>query len=517
VVSDGPHGAANLPTSQPLNLPIARSPSKTLLALLGAFVAGVVAHAFDERRWADPLLLAAVASAFVPIGVVWRSRAARLSCACLALAVLGVARYDAALPTGERAEAVPPAHEAAFTGTVAEEPRDSLKGTVLVMDRVFVSGQEGEKAVLMFRLPVDVSVGDELGWRCRMRTRDAVQRERSDRDAAWTCVPDAPPRRIAEAGINAANGLLGAKRAMRRLAGALLPEPGSSLLLGLLIGDRGGIPPDLTADFRATGTSHILAVSGYNVHQVVEFAFVVCALCAIRRRRAIAVVAALLIAFTALTGGDAPVVRAALMGGMGLVAGLLGRRNGGLGPLAVAAAAMLVHDPLILRHDVGFRLSFAAVAGMRAFGPLLSERLGFLPDAFGLRQTAADTLAATAGTMPIALHDFGLLPVASPLVNVAVVPLVPLIMASGAAAMAAGALALPLGAPLAFVCDALARTMTGIVGISASFAPVLEAKANAWQTAFLYGCFVLLWFALTRRPEGPRPMPAEGTMVIYDP
>src|SRR6186997_3292542 len=107
---------------------IAKSPSKTLLALLGAFVAGVAAHAFDERRWADPLLLVAAASIFAPIGVAWRSRVARLGCACIALLLLGVARYDAALPASERAEAVPPGRETSFTGTVAEEPRDSLKG-----------------------------------------------------------------------------------------------------------------------------------------------------------------------------------------------------------------------------------------------------------------------------------------------------------------------------------------------------------------------------------------------------
>src|SRR5688500_7923972 len=118
---------------------IARSPSKILLALLGAFVAGIAAHAFDERRWADPLAYVAAASALVPIGVAWRSRAGRLCCACIALATLGVARYDAALPASVRIEADPPVRAASFTGMVAEEPRDSLKGTVLIMDRVFVS------------------------------------------------------------------------------------------------------------------------------------------------------------------------------------------------------------------------------------------------------------------------------------------------------------------------------------------------------------------------------------------
>ncbi|HTM68987.1 MAG TPA: ComEC/Rec2 family competence protein [Candidatus Binatia bacterium] len=497
---------------------IARSPSKTLLVLLGAFVAGVAAHAFDERQWLEPLLSVAAAAIMVPIGFAVRSRAWRLVCAALALAVLGVARYDAALPVGPVAERTPPARAAWFTGTVAEEPRDSLKGTVLVMDRVFVSGGgAGERAVLSFRAPVAASPGDRLSWRCRMRTRDPATRGQ-DRDAAWSCFPDAVPRVISAAGWNAATGLLGAKRGIRSLAGALLPEPDASLLLGLLIGDRGGIPPDLVADFRATGTSHVLAVSGYNVHQVVELAFVLCAACAVKRRRASWIVAGLLVFFVALTGGDAPVVRAAVMGGMGLVAGLIGRRNAGLGPLAVAAALMLAHDPLILRHDVGFRLSFAAVAGMRAFGPLIAARLTFLPAAFGVRSAAADTLAATAGTLPIALHDFGLLPFASPLVNVAIAPLIPLIMAAGAAAMAVGALAVPLAAPLAFACEMLSRLMLGIVGASASVAPVLEARATAAEAAVLYAALALLRFGLGR-PRVPRtPAPDPGVAAVrYDP
>lgn len=484
---------------------LAASPSKSLLAMSLAFVAGVAAHAFDERPWV-PVAWAAVAAVVMSAAAaaVRRRSGARLACVMLALASLAVWRYEAVLPEPE-VPAVLPRGPVAFTGAVAEEPRDSLQGTVLVMDRVSFS--DGGRMLplrsgmeIRFRLPVSAAIGDALAWRCRGRPRDGAARERRDRGTGWTCMPDGPPDAAGRRGHAVMNALLAAKRRIRAAAAAVLPEPDASLVLGLLIGDTGGIPKDVLAAFRATGTSHVLAVSGYNVHLVVECAFMALAACAVGRRRASYAVAAALAAFTVMTGAEAPVVRAAVMGGLGLVAGLIGRRNGGAGPLAVAAAVMLAHDPLVLRHDVGFRLSFAAVLGLRAFGPAFSRLLAFLPEAAQLRRTCAETLAATVATLPIALYDFGLLPLAGPFANLAVVPLVPLLSAAGVAAVVTGMVYAPVALPLALPCAVLARLMLGAVGSFASVIPALPMRASAWQTAALYAWLGLLWYALTRKP-----------------
>jgi len=52
-------------------------------------------------------------------------------------------------------------------------------------------------------------------------------------------------------------------RAQETIA-SILPEPQAALLTGILLGDESGTPQDVKDDFRATGTSHIIAISGYN-------------------------------------------------------------------------------------------------------------------------------------------------------------------------------------------------------------------------------------------------------------
>ncbi|MEY4744708.1 MAG: hypothetical protein RL272_653 [Candidatus Parcubacteria bacterium] len=484
---------------------IAESPSKSLLVMTLAFVAGVAVHAFDERPSVPVAAAASVGAALLVAAAFLRHLPAlRLTSIAVALMAFGLARYEAALPA-EGGGVEPPRAVAGYSGTVAEEPAESLRGTALIMERVsFFDGARmvplSARMELRYRVPLRAAIGDEIAWRCRVHPRDASVREGRSRAVAWSCLPDGAPA-VSSVGGAPRNALLWAKRRIRAAAAAVLPEPYSSLLLGLLIGDTGGIPKDVIAAFRTTGTSHVLAVSGYNVHLVAEFAFLLLSAFAVRRRPASYAVAAFLAAFTLMTGAEAPVVRAAVMGGLGLIAGLLGRRGGGATPLAVAAALMLAHDPLIFRHDVGFRLSFAAILGIGALGPPFSRVLALIPEAGGLRKTAAETLAATLATMPMALHDFGMLPLSGPVANLAVVPLVPFVTATGAASAAIGFISAPLALPAALPCAVAARAMLGIVTAIAGAVPALPIRASAWAEAALYGWLGLLWFALTRAPE----------------
>jgi competence protein ComEC len=284
----------------------------------------------------------------------------------------------------------------------------------------------------------------------------------------------------------------------------MLPEPNASLLLGLIVGDRGGLPKSLTDAFRATGTSHVLAVSGYNVMLVTEALVVGLALLGLARRRAALLVAGCVAAFVLLAGADPPVLRAGIMGSVGLLAALLGRRGHGGNAFAFTAAAMLMADPLALRHDVSFRLSFFAVAGLSAFGSPLAERMRFIPFE-GVRSALAETLGATIATLPIALHDFGSLAVASPVVNVMIAPLVPFSTAVGAAGVIVAFISPTLALPASLAVAAALRLMREIVGWWADAAPAVAVSAGFRTTAGLYAALILLWYALKKKtPEGSR-------------
>lgn len=476
--------------------------------MTSAFIAGVAAHAFDERALL-PAGVGAAAAAFAwTAAAFFRQRpAARLAVACVACFIVAAWRYDATL-SPVRPDVTPPPRDARFQGVVVEEPRMAVTGTTVVVD----AGEA--RAELRYRVPVDVTAGETIAWRCRMRPRDPAMRERFRRDVAWTCMPREAPTRIAPAPpVRAA--MHAARAHVRETVAAAVPEPDASLVLGLLIGDDGGIPRSVAQAFRETGAAHVLAVSGYNVRLLVDALFVAFAVVMVRRRRASAAVAVLVMAFAVMTGAESPVVRAAVMGCAGIVAGFLGRRDAGAGSLLLAAAAMLAVDPSALRHDVGFRLSFAAVAGMRVFGPRFYRAFGGDPDEFGMRRSLADTLAATCATLPIVLHDFGTVPFAAPLVNVLIAPFVPPLMAAGAAVLAFGTASSALAAVPAALCVALARPFVAIVTRVAALAPAAHFQITAVQMACAYAAMIAASWIPRRRLRVAPPPPPDAVVTTY--
>ncbi len=214
------------------------------------------------------------------------------------------------------------------------------------------------------------------------------------------------------------------KRRLRaNLAGAAPEERGAlALLLALVMGETQDLPAATVSAFRDGGVAHIVAISGLQVG-------LVAALLGWFARRLGASLAArdgfVLVAtasFAVFAGGRPPVVRAALMIGLYLLARLLGRPTSATHVLGFAAVVLLVADPSDL-FDVGFLLTFAAVFGLTAFGVPAARALR----AAGLPALVADALGATAGAeiavLPIQLFVFNVVPVVALLSNPFIVPL----------------------------------------------------------------------------------------------
>jgi len=150
----------------------------------------------------------------------------------------------------------------------------------------------------------------------------------------------------------------------------VLPDPEATLAAGILFGARSDIPSDLRKDMEATGTSHLVAVSGQNV--VLLAALLITALAWIIGRRPAAWVAiASVVVYAFLVGGQPSVFRAAIMGFLYVAAMALGRQNTAFVAIALAAAVMTALNPQIT-HDVSFQLSFAAALGLILLTPLLA-------------------------------------------------------------------------------------------------------------------------------------------------
>ncbi|MEX0429684.1 ComEC/Rec2 family competence protein [Nocardioides sp. DS6] len=184
--------------------------------------------------------------------------------------------------------------------------------------------------------------------------------------------------------------LSGRLRGAVRGAVAHRPADQAALVPALVDGDDADVSDTLADDFRATGLTHLLAVSGTNLTLVVGFLLVLARWCRVRGRWLYAVGAAGIAGFVVLARTEPSVVRAAAMGTVGLLAmGHHGRQRA-LRSLGASLLALLLLDPGLAR-SVGFALSVVATAGILLLGPPWRDAL-----ARWLPRWAAEAIAVPA-------------------------------------------------------------------------------------------------------------------------
>lgn len=199
-----------------------------------------------------------------------------------------------------------------------------------------------------------------------------------------------------------------------------LPEPQGSLAQAILLGLRGNIPDSLNEAFSRTGTAHLLAISGLHMSIIIAILLSLGILLFGRQHSIyIWLALALIWLYALLTGMHPPIIRAAIMGSLFLIAEYLGRQRSALIALTFAAAVMVGIQPQLL-WSVSFQLSFLAMAGLILFYPyfqawgrkgvaLLFKNKGkIVPTASIITDGFAATLAATIAVGPLIAYNFGI-------------------------------------------------------------------------------------------------------------
>ena len=288
--------------------------------------------------------------------------------------------------------------------------------------------------------------------------------------------------------------LFGVKERLLITMADILPQPHAPLLPGILRGARAGIPAALRQAFDLSGTTHLIAISGFNMTIV---AFVLEGLT--RRlvgRRALWLSMGGVALYTILVGANPAVVRAAVMAILLLFAATLGRDRDPWSALSLAAVAMCAWDPNIL-WDVGFQLSVAATAGLLALSDPLHTRLRRLPEP--LAAVIAPTLAAQLFVLPLLVYVFGRVSPFFLVSNLLAMPLIPWIMLSGAVATAVGTVDVAAGQVVAWSAylqlEAFIRIATAV-----SRWPSLTVSAGALLPAVLAALVTALVVVWARRP-----------------
>ncbi|WCO65623.1 ComEC/Rec2 family competence protein [Iamia majanohamensis] len=381
-----------------------------------------------------------------------------------ALLVLAAGLAASSLAARADAGMEPPApREVAGQVTLVGDP-EARWGGVEVVARL-----EGRLVLLVADPPAAETVLARLaGERVRVEGRLGPLPD----DASWLrvrhvsgrlTVTDAAPGGEAAAPWRAANHL---RRTLADGAAGLGPDR-RSLFLGLVLGDDREQSPEVTDDFRGSGLSHLLAVSGQNV------AFVLAVAAPVLRRAGpgtrVVLVVVLLALFATVTRFEPSVLRAVAMAGAALVATTRGRPTTGVHLLALAVTGLVLVDPFLVR-STGFRLSVAATAGIVVLGPRLLAALP-LPPALGL--PVAVTASAQLGVAPLLVGTFGGVPVASLPANVLAAPAAALVMTWGLPAGVVAGLVPSIAGP-AHVPTAVALDWVAGVARRASSVPLGE-------------------------------------------
>jgi competence protein ComEC len=314
----------------------------------------------------------------------------------------------------------------------------------------------------------------------------------------------------------------------------LFPEPATSLLAGILLGDATGISPELQSAFAATNTAHIIAISGFNISILIAV-FMAGARPVLGARRSVYLAIIGVVLYTLLVGAGASVVRAAIMSSLALVAGRLGRRSWGLNTLAAAALVMTLQNPLVL-WDVGFQLTGAATLGILLYG----QRLQAWVEASAVRRTtpqrahqiagaATDlfllTFAAQLTTLPLLVTYFRQFSVVALLANFVILPAQPGLEVASGLALLLGLVWLPLGQVAAWLAWPFSTYTIAFVEFfahlpNAAFA--LGETAPALVAVYYAVLFGLTWVLARPAPQRPewwgralrQSLPVGGLLVL---
>lgn len=298
-----------------------------------------------------------------------------------------------------------------------------------------------------------------------------VARRRAGGDAAFA--PTTVDVQDPEGGVFA---LAASIRTGLRRATATLDPRAAALVQGLTLGDTDSLDPASVERFRRAGLAHLLAVSGTNV--AIVLGTVALAARRLPHKLRVAAGAATLALFVLVVGPDPSVLRAAAMGGIGLIALTLNRAAEPLYALGLALIVLLGARPALV-DSVGLQLSAAATAGIVLWSGGLAR---ILPLPGLLSVPLAVTLAAQAGVAPVLIGAFGELSLIAPVANLLAVPAVAPATVLGIGAGLIGAAHPALGALAARPIAPFASWILWVGDICGepAWAAVDVPKAAAW-------------------------------------
>lgn len=298
-----------------------------------------------------------------------------------------------------------------------------------------------------------------------------------------------------------------------RLLQSQLSDRTAPVGTALLLGTRTGMPDELREAFAASGTTHILAISGANVGILALLVGVCCRILNLSRLLRTVVPLAAIVGYAFIADAQPPVVRAVLM----IVAALAGapwyRRGGLVNGLAAAALCVLAWNPAHL-FDIGAQLSFLAVSALiwaaawdaqrsetprvELGEPLTMRRRALRLVSAKFRLAWLATAAVWLFTLPLTMARFHLFSPVGFVINVFLGPLVFVMLGSGYALLLAGLLVPPLAPLFGLPFEWCLQGLIGLVEWSAHvpLGHMHLAGPQGWWLGGFYACLAAVTYGV---------------------
>jgi competence protein ComEC len=381
----------------------------------------------------------ATALAFMIVGAYAHKRVFLLLAIALIALVLGATRGDLFLYKESQETISTFVGKATVVGIIANDPVKSgahvqadvavssvngapARGTLLAFLPPYVSVAYGQEVTLGGTLAAPASFVGDNGSTFDYPNYLRVQ-------GVSMLLTTAQLQQVAPAKLSLHGTLFAIKHAFNASVVRTLSASKASLLEGILLGERRGLPEDLTDAFIAAGLIHIVILSGYSMSVVSEG--ILRALGFLPRRSQMLCAALCMVFFVLMTGAAPTTVRACMMALVALAARYLHRTALALRSLSAVAAAMVLWNPPLILGDASFFTSVLATFGLIVFAPSIEHLLKHVPERFEMRSIITSTIAVQIFALPALLYFTGNLSLLSVPANLLVLPLLPLVMIAG--------------------------------------------------------------------------------------
>jgi len=298
--------------------------------------------------------------------------------------------------------------------------------------------------------------------------------------------------------------LISLKQKLKQSLQNIIPFSQVGFFEALIFGDENNISDAWKEKLNITGVRHIAAVSGMNVTiiSVILLNFVLAL--GFWRQQSLWISIVLISFYILMIGAPSCAVRAGIMAGLLLISQNFGRLVIQERILVFTLALMLFFNPLLLKNNIGFQLSFLAIAGLVYLQPLFLKLFEKLPDFLELRTNLSSTLAAQIFVLPILLYNFGQFSLVSPLTNILILPFIPFLTIFGFLFSFSGIFWKSLAQIISFPAQILLTIIMKIIDFSSQ---ILFASKQIYISgifvfiSYLLLAIIILYSKRTQKPD----------------